>query len=122
VITNGVFQGRRFLDFYPSAEWLKLEKKIAAMPALKSEVQVFQRFYLSSGEACDVDAQGRVLVPQHLREYAGLEDDIVLVGMGNKIEIWGANDWQDLFGRLEKDFEAAAEVLAGLEISRGHKK
>lgn len=121
-ITNGFYQGQRFLDFYAQAEWEKLEKKIAKMPNLKSEVQVFQRFYLSSGEACALDSQGRVLVPQHLREYGDLQQDIVLVGMGHKIEIWNEQTWSQLFGQLEKEFEKVVGVIADLDHMRSGKR
>ncbi|OFZ10765.1 MAG: division/cell wall cluster transcriptional repressor MraZ [Bdellovibrionales bacterium RBG_16_40_8] len=114
-ITNNLYKGYHFLDLYPQNEWKKLEKKIAHMPRLKPEVQVFQRFYLSSGESCSLDAQGRVLIPQHLREYSVFEQNIVLVGMGHKIEIWSAKNWQTLFGQIEKDYERIVSVIADLD-------
>jgi MraZ protein len=125
-ITNNFYQGHRFLDFFTQAEWEKLEKKISKMPNLKTEVQVFRRFYLSSVETCDIDAQGRLLIPSHLRDYAQLQDDIVLVGMGQKIEISQEEEWQKLLGSLEKDFEKVTDVISNLDESgsmgRGNKK
>lgn len=121
-ITNSLYRGRRFLDFYPQQEWQKLEKKISQFPSLKSEVQAFQRFYISSGEPCGVDGQGRVLIPQHLRQYGQIEDDIVLVGMGHKIEIWNEKSWQQLFGELESDYDRVLSVLSDLDEGRGGKR
>ncbi|MCB0350086.1 MAG: hypothetical protein KDD38_02810, partial [Bdellovibrionales bacterium] len=100
----------------------KLEKKIALMPSLKNEVQAFQRFYISSGEECAIDAQGRILIPQHLRDYADLKDDIVLVGMGFKIEIWSYASWQPLFGQLEKDFEKVMNIISDIDEAKGSRK
>lgn len=121
-ITNSLYKGHRYLDFYIRAEWEKLEKKIARWPRLKPEVQAFQRFYISSVEACQVDGQGRVLIPPHLRQYAGLEEDIVLVGMDRKIEIWQEKTWRDLFAKLENDFEGMLNILAGFdEREKGRK-
>jgi MraZ protein len=121
-ITNSIYQGRRFLDFYTATEWLKLEKKISLMPSLRSEVQAFQRFYISSGEECVIDAQGRILIPQHLRDYADLKDDIVLVGMVSKIEIWSHVNWQPLFRQLEKDFENVMNIISGIDEAKGSKR
>ncbi len=112
VVTGSLYKRLPCLDLFLPADWTKLENKIARHPALKPEVQVFQRFYLSSGEACDLDAQLRLLLPQHLREYAKLEGDIVLVGMGNKIEIWSEKIWHTIFSQLMNDFEDAAKNLA----------
>ena len=121
-ITNNLYKGHRFLDLYTQNEWKKLEQNISRMPRLKSEVQAFQRFYLSGGELCTLDSQGRVLVPQHLREYASLEQDIVLVGMGHKIEIWNDKAWSVLCSQLEKDYEKVIEVIAGLDNKKVEKK
>ena len=117
-ITNSLYQGRRFLDLYSSSEWQKLESRISKLPSLKSEVQAFQRFYLSSAEECELDSQGRMLIPAHLREYAGLQSDVVLVGVGHKVEMWSADEWSPLFGQLEKDYERVVEVLSDLEESK----
>jgi MraZ protein len=117
IITNNIYQGHRFLDLYTLHEWEKLEKKIALLPQLKSEVQAFQRFYLSSGEVCPIDSQWRMLVPMHLREYGKFQDEIVMIGMGHKIEIWNSKDWKNQFSQMESDFSNVMNVLAGLEES-----
>jgi MraZ protein len=117
-ITNGVFQGQPFLDLYAKADWNSLERTVAGWPTMKPEVQVFQRFYLSSAEACSIDGQGRILIPQHLREHAGLEEDVVLVGMGRKIEIWSEKAWRDHFSQMQSDYEKATESLASLESAK----
>lgn len=115
VVTNGTYKGLPFLDLLTPKEWLKLESKISKLSTLKSEVQVIQRFYLSSGENCEIDSQFRILLPQHLRIYAKFEENIVLVGMGSKVEIWSEKNWQTTFSQLKADYESALAVLANLD-------
>lgn len=115
VVTNSVFRGEKFLDFHSLAEWSKLEARIALLPQLKSEVQSFQRFYLSSGEVIELDSQSRVLIPQHLREYAGLGSEIVLIGMGRKIEIWNDKKWRAHFGEIVTNFDQILSVISDLD-------
>lgn len=114
-ITNNIYQGYRFLDMYSEADWQKFAKKVSSWPTMKPEIQAFQRFYVSSVELCELDGQGRLLIPSHLREYAKLSDDIVLVGMGAKIEIWNSKDWQSLFSHIEKDYARISDVIAEID-------
>ncbi|MCB0377131.1 MAG: division/cell wall cluster transcriptional repressor MraZ [Bdellovibrionales bacterium] len=120
VITNSQYQGSRCLDVYRADEWEALEARIAQMSSLKREVQAFQRFYIAGGQAVNGDSQGRLLIPKSLREYAGLEDQIVLVGMGKKLEIWNLTEWQKIFDNLATQFEDTLNVIASLDMGAGH--
>jgi len=115
VVTNSLSQKRRGLDLYTLGEWKKLEQKIAKMPSLKKEVQAYQRFYMSGGQVVSFDSQNRLNLPQTLRTFAGLDDQIVLVGMGQKIEIWSANTWNAMQEQMADDFEDILAVVADLE-------
>lgn len=115
VITNAIFRGDKFLDLYTQSEWAKLEARIARLPQLKAETQSFQRFYLASGEAIEMDGQGRFVIAQHLREYAGLGEDAVLIGMGSKIEIWNEKKWRTVFNDMGASFDQVVSVIADLE-------
>ena len=115
VVTNSVSQGHRLLDLYSLSEWKKLEAKVNSWPALKAEVQNFRRFYISSGESCELDAQGRVLIPAHLRDYAKLKEDIVVVGMQNRLEIWEESSWNQVFKGLTENFEQILSQVAELK-------
>src|SRR5262245_34021924 len=88
VITNSRYRGLSCLDVYSLGEWQKLERRIGRLSSLRAEVQAFNRFYLSGGQTVEVDAQNRILIPQGLRRFSGLESEVVLVGLGSKFEIW----------------------------------
>lgn len=101
---------------YPLDEWAQLEKKIAQLPQMKPEVQVFQRFFLSGATQCQLDKQGRILIPAFLREHAGIEKDVVFVGMLKKIEIWSKSRWDIAFEESKKQFGSMSAVLSDLGI------
>jgi MraZ protein len=124
IVTNATFKGVSFLDVYTQNEWRKLEERIERLPQLKYEVQVFKRFYISSGEAVALDGQGRMLIPPHFRDFAELQDDVVLIGMRNKIEMWGAKKWQKLFSEMATNFDEIQSTIADLDVAsprRSHK-
>lgn len=116
VVTNSQYQGCRCLDIYPKQEWEKLEKKISGLSPLKKEVQAFQRFYIAGGQPIEAGNKGRVLIPKSLREYANLQDEIVIVGMGTKLEVWNLADWNKIFDNLASDFEDTLGVIANLDM------
>ena len=118
VITNSRYRGRSCLDAYALGEWERLERRIGKLSSLKPEVQAFNRFYLSGGQPIDVDAQNRILVPQSLRRYSSLESAVVLVGLGNKFEIWSQDAWSAVYDQLTETFEDTVAAVAMLEGDR----
>ena len=72
IVTNNRYRGKSCLHTYSLHEWEKLERSIASLSSLKAEVQALNRFYLSAGQACDLDAQNRIVVPSSLRKFGGL--------------------------------------------------
>ena len=83
---------------------------------MRSEVQAFNRFYLSGGQVIDVDAQSRVLVPQSLRKFADLGLQVVMVGMGDKFEIWSQDSWTSIYESLTDSFENTMSAIAELDL------
>jgi MraZ protein len=81
------------LVIYPLPEWERIEKDIQGLPALNPAVKRFQRLMLGYASDLELDGNGRMLLPQSLREYAQLEKKLVLVGQGNKLEIWSEALW-----------------------------
>jgi MraZ protein len=82
------------LPLYPLPEWERIERDVQALPALNPAVKRFQRLVLGYASDLQLDGNGRVLVPPALREYAQLEKRAVLVGQGNKLELWSEDLWQ----------------------------
>ena len=82
------------LTLYPLPEWERIERDVQALPALNPAVKRFQRLVLGYASDLQLDGSGRVLVPPALREYAHLEKRAVLVGQGNKLELWSEDLWQ----------------------------
>ena len=103
-----------YLLTFPYGEWEILEQKISQQSLLKKQVRAFQRDFMSGAVDCNVDSQGRVLIPPSLREYAGLEKDIVLAGMVRTIEIWSKERWEEELRRTgNEDF---SDFMADLGI------
>jgi len=99
---------------YPPDEWEAIIEKSKALPMMKKEVKVFQRYFISAAIEGEIDRQGRILIPPTLREYAGLTKEVCLVGIGNKIEIWDRKEWDKAIMLEDKD--RITEVLAELGI------
>ena len=76
------------LFVYTKEEWAVLEEKLKRLPFTNSNARAFARFLFGGAVECEVDRQGRILLNSHLREYAHLEKEIVLIGVGTRIEIW----------------------------------
>jgi MraZ protein len=83
----------RCLAVYPLPEWERIERDIQELPALKPAVKRFQRLVLGYATDLELDGNGRVLLPAPLREYAQLQKKVVLVGQGNKLELWAEETW-----------------------------
>ena len=91
-------------------EWLKLEEKIKALPLSKS--RQLQRFFFSGACECQMDKQGRILIPQQLREYANLKKDVTFIGTSSRAEIWDLESWNKLSEDLtEENIEEAMDLL-----------
>jgi MraZ protein len=103
----------RCLAVYPLEEWEKLEEKIKSLPMMQKEVKDFMRFFFSSATECDLDNQGRILIPPALRERANINKSVMLVGIINKIEVWDTTAWQE---RHSQNGEKISEALAALGL------
>ncbi|MFH1288194.1 MAG: division/cell wall cluster transcriptional repressor MraZ [bacterium] len=113
IVTRGL---EKCLFVFNPKEWKIWEKKIAGLPTTKKEARSFLRFLLSGATECEVNEQGRINIPSTLRQYAGLTKDAVIIGVGNRIEIWSKNNWENFLSVGEKIFEDASEKLVDLGI------
>lgn len=85
----------RCLLLYPQAVWEEIEGKLATLPSFNTQARRIQRLLIGHATEVELDAQGRMLLPPLLREYAGLDKRAVLVGQGKKIELWAETHWQE---------------------------
>ncbi len=111
IVTKGL---DHCLCAYENSEWDKFEKKLADLPTNSRDTRQLTRFFLSGATACEVDKQGRILLPAVLRTFAQIEKDAVLVGNGNRVEIWSRDRWTE--ANNYDDIEDIAEGLEGFSI------
>jgi MraZ protein len=88
---------------YGMEEWTEIENRILRLPQKSDAMRRFQRIFIGSAQDCKCDTQGRVLIPPALKDYAGLEKEIVLVGVINRFEIWSKERWDHENGVMESD-------------------
>jgi transcriptional regulator MraZ len=84
------------LHLFPMKAWEEFESKIAALPQFEPNVIKLRRLYVSAAAECEVDRQGRVLVPNSLREHAMLQKNVLWAGMGQMVELWAREKWDDV--------------------------
>jgi MraZ protein len=111
-ITRGL-DGCLFL--FTEDEWKKQELKFKSMSFTKQEARKFNRLYFSGASEVICDSQGRILIPQYLKEFAKIEKDVVIIGVSNRIEIWGKLKWKEFYENTRETFEDTAEKLLELE-------
>ncbi|WP_092992319.1 division/cell wall cluster transcriptional repressor MraZ [Thiohalomonas denitrificans] len=101
----------RCLLLYPLPEWEAIERKLDALPTFNPQARRVQRLLMGHASDVDMDGNGRLLLPPPLRQYAGLEKRIVLIGQGKKFEIWDEQLWQQ-----KRDEWLAEETVADGEL------
>lgn len=102
---------------YPTDEWQKFEEKLNTLPIANKAARTFKRFFISGAVDCEIDSQGRILIPAILREAAGLEKDVVVIGNGEKAEIWSKEKWDAANDDAVLDMDSIAEQLDELNLS-----
>lgn len=111
VLTKGL-DGCLFI--YPMDEWEAFEEKLRALPLTNKNARAFSRFFVAGATMCELDKQGRILVPVTLREFAGLSKDVVLTGNLTRIEIWSKEKWME--NSNCEDMDAIAEGMQAMGI------
>jgi MraZ protein len=100
------------LHVHPMRAWEDLEAKIAALPQFDPNVVAFRRRYISAAVECEIDKQGRILIPPALREHAALQKDVLWAGMGQTIELWSRDRWKTAQSMSEAEMSAFKSVIA----------
>ncbi|MEG0314338.1 MAG: division/cell wall cluster transcriptional repressor MraZ [Erysipelotrichaceae bacterium] len=108
IVTKGL---DHCLAIYTLSEWDKMYQKLITLPSNKKEVRMFVRMLTSKAAECEIDAQGRILIPAPLIKEAGLEKDCIITGNLSKVEVWSKECWDEYNEQSSEEFEKAAESI-----------
>ncbi len=111
VVTKG---SEGCLYLFGVEEWTKLADKLSHQPITQADARAFSRLMLGGASHAEIDSQGRVLIPDYLRTYAGIGGKAVIVGLYNRAEIWEEEKWQRYRASVEEKGDEIAERLGGL--------
>jgi MraZ protein len=103
--------GRHCLELHPNEDWKRFEDRITARAATNPHAQAMVRYLISNAIECPIDKQGRILVPQYLRDKAGLERDVTVAGVGAKIELWDSTRFEADLSNTEARYEEYSKSL-----------
>lgn len=113
VVTKGL---DNCLFVYSKEEWETFENKLKALPLTNNDARSFMRFFFAGATECEVDKQGRINIPQVLREYAGIKKDVVIVGVATRAEIWDSANWDKYTSSDSLDVTKIASQMSNLGI------
>lgn len=113
IITRGL---DACLFVFTAEEWEKLAEKLVSLPITQANSRAFTRLMLAGAMDVEIDKQGRILVPDYLREYAGLTKGVVVTGLYNRIELWDSAQWKEYKTKTEASSDEIAEKLSDLGI------
>jgi MraZ protein len=113
IITRGL---DHCLFVFTTEEWEKLAQKLVALPLAQAGSRAFVRLMLAGASDVEFDAQGRILIPEHLRAYAHVNKNAIVTGLYNRIEVWDEQEWKSYKKRTERESDQIAEQLGALGI------
>ncbi|HMO78775.1 MAG TPA: division/cell wall cluster transcriptional repressor MraZ [Candidatus Paceibacterota bacterium] len=111
IVTRGL---DRCLFVYSLAEWQKISKKIGELGMGQADRRSFNRFMLSGASEILVDSIGRILIPEHLRNFANINEKVIFAGVYNRIEIWNENSWEEYKQKVVDGADEMAEKLGDI--------
>ena len=113
VVTRGLDNS---LFVYTKTEWTKLAKKLTSLPISQANTRAFSRLMLAGAMDVKFDTQGRIILPEYLRQYAGLKKKVVIAGLYDRLEIWDEATWKAYKIKTEKQSNEIAEQLGELGV------
>ncbi len=113
VLTRGLDNS---LALYPAKEWQKMVEKLNQLPTGKLDARGFNRIILAGAVPVEIDSLGRILIPDYLKDYAGLKKNVVIAGIYNRLEIWDEEKWEAYKKRMEAEVGDMAERLGELGV------
>ena len=113
IVTKGL---DNCLFAYSKEEWQTFETKLKTLPMTNTNARNFIRFFFAGATECEIDKQGRVNIPQILRDYAGLSKDVSIIGVSTRVEIWDRQKWEDYTSPDNMDVSDIASQMSDLGI------
>lgn len=113
IVTKGL---DNCLFIYSKNEWTTFETKLKDLPLTNPNARNFIRFFFSGATECELDKQGRIILPQNLREYAGLNKDVAIIGVATRVEIWDREKWNTYTSSDNMDMDEVAIQMSNLGI------
>lgn len=112
-VTKGLDQS---LFVFPQSEWELFQEKLQSLPLTNPRARAFTRVFYSGATEIEMDKQGRMLIPQNLREFAGIEKETLVIGVGSRVEIWSETAWEQYNNPDNLSYDDLAEHLEDLGI------
>ncbi len=113
VVTRGI---DACLFLYPKKEWETLALKLAQLPISQTRTRAFTRLMLAGAMNVEMDKLGRIMLPDYLRQYAGLSKKVIMAGLYNRLEIWDEKKWKEYKKKTEEESSNIAETLSNLGV------
>jgi len=101
---------------YPYQEWLNIQDKVSTPSPMRKETRAFLRYFYSGATECSLDKLGRVLIPQTLKTDAHIQKNVVIIGVGKKIEVWAKEKWEELVRLATADPDQIADIVSELGL------
>ncbi len=118
VLTNFITDGARCLDGFPLASWASFEARLRERSRFDPQLRKLENFYLARAAVSPVDANGRILVPPHLRTYAGLEKEVVFTASLHGFRMWDKRVWDLVFQEAEAALLENPALFVGVDVQR----
>lgn len=104
------------LFIYSSEDWSIVEDKLKGLPMTNKDARAFVRFFFAGASECDLDKQGRMVIPNYLKEHANIDKELVIIGVSTRIEIWSKEEWNKFNNDANISYEDVAEKMSQLGI------
>lgn len=104
------------LFIYSSQDWSIVEDKLKSLPMTNKDARAFVRFFFAGASECDLDKQGRMVIPNYLKDHANIDKELVIIGVSTRIEIWSKEEWNKFNSDANISYEDVAEKMSQLGI------
>lgn len=116
VLTNYISDGARCLEGFGIKNWTEFERKLREKSRFSAKLQKLENYYLSRAAECPVDGNGRILLPQHLRDYAGIEREVTFTSSIHGFRIWDKRVWDHIFAAAEEALMSNPDTFSDVDL------